>query len=224
VPWDTAGASDGSHGLKAVATDTVGQTATSSTVTVSTDNTAPAVALTSPGAGKAVRGTITVSASASDANGVVQVTFYDGTTAIGTDTDGSNGWSVPWDTASAAQGAHQVRARAWDVAGNTAVVAVKVSVDNVAPYEVAIRRPKAGATVKNIVTVSARAHDDLRVVRVAFFDGTTLIGTDTDGSDGWSVRWRTGWVNDGAHRLRAKAFDAAGNRTTSSSVKVIVAN
>src|SRR5438128_7745348 len=77
LAWITTTASNGSHTLTAVARDAAGNTATSSsvTVTVFNDSTPPAVSLTAPANGATVAGTVTISANATDNVGVVGVQF-----------------------------------------------------------------------------------------------------------------------------------------------------
>jgi hypothetical protein len=133
VTWNSTTASEGSHALTAVATDTIGQTATSAAVTVTVDRTAPTVSITAPSAGQTVMATIPVTADATDAtSAVTSVAFFvDGSTSIGTDTNGANGWSVSWNTATVGNGSRQLTAVATDRAGNTASSsAVPVVVDN----------------------------------------------------------------------------------------------
>lgn len=83
LTWDTTSVSDGPHSLSVVARDEAGNQQASS-ITVDVDNAAPSVSLTVPSDGVLVSGTaVTVSASASDAIGVVGVQFQvDGTNLI----------------------------------------------------------------------------------------------------------------------------------------------
>lgn len=90
----------------------------------------PVVAVTSPAEGATVSGTVTVSADATDDRGVAQVTFaVDGGT-IGTDADGTDGWSLPWDTTTTPDGAHSVQATATDTGGHSVSATVTVTVEN----------------------------------------------------------------------------------------------
>jgi hypothetical protein len=75
VPWNTATANEGSHALTAIARDAAGNRTTFITVSVIVDRTAPSVSITIPSNGSSVRGTITVSATASDNVGVAGVQF-----------------------------------------------------------------------------------------------------------------------------------------------------
>ncbi|MDZ4379463.1 MAG: Ig-like domain-containing protein, partial [Xanthomonadaceae bacterium] len=75
-------------------------------------NPPPSVSLTAPAAGAVVISgqTTTLTASASDADGVSKVEFFDGATPIATDTTAP--FSVPWS--STALGSHSLTARATD--------------------------------------------------------------------------------------------------------------
>jgi hypothetical protein len=78
--------------------------------------------------------------------------------------------------------------------------------------------------VSGTVTVRADASDDKGVTKVEFFDGTTSLGIDSNGSNGWSVSWNTTSAADGGHTLRAIATDSAGQTATSAAVQVTVSN
>jgi hypothetical protein len=189
------------------------------TTSTSTTDTPPTVTVSSPKAGDTVSGTVTVSANANDDHGVTQVQFFDNGTSIGTDTNGSDGWSVSWDTTKVGDGNHTLTAKATDTANQTTTSAdVGVTVSNTAtdnPPSVSITAPKTGDEVRGTVNVTASASDDHGVTQVQFFDEGTPIGTDTNGSDGWSVSWDTTTVTDGSHTLTAIATDTASQTATS---------
>ncbi|HEX6231030.1 MAG TPA: Ig-like domain-containing protein, partial [Actinomycetota bacterium] len=152
----------------------------------------PTVQITSPGEGATVSGTVQIVADASDDQGVTQVEFFDGATPIGTDTDGSNGWSVPWNTAGALEGPHTISATATDTIGQTGSDSNEVTVDNLdGPPTVTITDPASGSAAGGTVQIQADASDDKGVTQVQFFDGATPIGTDTNGANGWSASWDT---------------------------------
>jgi chitodextrinase len=78
--------------------------------------------------------------------------------------------------------------------------------------------------LKGTVTLNATASDSHSgIQRVEFLDGTTVLGSDT--SSPYSFSWNTTTATNGSHNLTARAFDNAGNSTTSSpSVAVTVDN
>jgi hypothetical protein len=123
VSWPNVAA--GSYSLTALAWDNAGASTRSAarTVTVSSSsssNQPPSVSLTSPTSGSAFNApaSITLSATASDADGTVaRVEFYSGTTLIGTDS--SSPYSMTWGNV--ASGAYALTAVARDNAGATTV-------------------------------------------------------------------------------------------------------
>jgi hypothetical protein len=129
--WSNVAA--GSYTITAKATDNLGAATTSapSTITVNA-NVPPTVALTAPASGAIyfAPATITLTASASDADGnVVRVDFYNGGTLIGTATNSP--FSVAWTNV--ASGTYTVTAQATDNGGAiTTSSPITVVVDGVA--------------------------------------------------------------------------------------------
>jgi hypothetical protein len=110
-------------------TDPEGATGTDTVAITVRDTTPPTVAVTSPGDGATVTGSITMKASASDAVGVGAVQFLVDGVVIGE--DATEPYEVPWDTRTASDGTHTLTARARDGAGNSAISApVRVTVAN----------------------------------------------------------------------------------------------
>ena len=93
-----------------------------------------------------------------------------------------------------------------------------------APPVVDVSQPAPGATVSGTVTVAADASDDKGVTQVAFFADGVQIGIDSDGSNGWTAPWNTTVIANGTHTLSAMATDTVGNKTSSGTVSVTVAN
>lgn len=79
------------------------------------------------------------------------------------------------------------------------------------PPEVAITSPASGTTYTTAQTVMivAAASDDDGVVKVEFYDGETLMGTDT--SAPYTYLWSFTEADNGTHNWTAKAYDASGN-------------
>lgn len=71
-------------------------------------------------------------------------------------------------------------------------------------------------TTTQTITLNATASDNVGVTKVEFYDGNTLLGTDT--SSPYSFAWAITSANNGSHSLMAKAYDAVGNIGTSSAV------
>jgi hypothetical protein len=95
-----------------------------------TDTTPPTIVVTAPAGGATVSGTITVTASASDASGIAGVQFQVDGANLGAE-DTTAPYSIPWDTATTSDGSHALTAVARDAAGNVATAApVAVTVSN----------------------------------------------------------------------------------------------
>jgi hypothetical protein len=82
--------------------------------------------------------------------------------------------------------------------------------------------PTAGATVSGTVSVTATASDNVGVTKVEFWIDGALKGTDT--SSPYSYSWVTTTYANSAHSIVAKAYDAAGNVKSSTTVTVTVNN
>jgi len=191
------------------------------------DTTAPTVSLSAPtgGASYTTAQSVAINATASDAVGVTRVEFYDGATLLGTDTTAP--YSFSWAITSANNGSHSLTAKAYDAAtnvGTSAAVSVTVNIataDTTAPT-VSLSAPTGGAsyTTAQSVAINATAADAVGVTRVEFYDGATLLGTDTTAP--YSFSWAITSANNGSHSLTAKAYDAATNVGTSAAVSVTV--
>lgn len=154
INWNTAGAANGSHSLRAVARDAAGNVTASSarSVTVqnqSSDMTLPSISLSAPSSGVTISGTVTVSASASDNVGVASVQFVLNGVNLGAP-DATAPYAISWNTAGAANGSHILQAIARDAAGNvrssssrTVIIANITSILPVVPSSCATPDPFA---------------------------------------------------------------------------------
>jgi hypothetical protein len=192
------------------------------------DRTPPVVSLTAPtsGATYTTAQTVSVSASASDNVAMRRVEFYRNGVLQGSDT--SAPYSFSWAVTSAVSGSHSWTARAVDASGNAATsAAVTVSVniagmaDTTSPT-VSMTAPASGAsyTTAQTVTVSASASDNVGVSRVEFYRNGVLQGTDTVSP--YSYAWSVTSANNGTQTWTARAYDTAGNATTSNGVSCTV--
>jgi hypothetical protein len=186
-------------------------------------NDPPVVTVTAPGEGATLTDQVTVTADATDSDGVDQVEFFAGGLSIGVDVDGGDGWSASWDTTAGPDGPVDVEATATDGLGATGTDQVNVTVDNLGPA-ITLTVPLDGATVfGTALTVAADATDAVGVDQVEFFAGGISIGVDVDGGDGWSVVWDTTTSAEGAVSLSATATDGMG-RTATAEISVTVDN
>lgn len=171
------------------------------------------VSVTQPADGATVSGVASLAATASDAAATVEFAV-DGT-PIGTDADGSDGWSVSWDTTTVGEGAHTVTVSAG--AGSSAASdSVTVTVDNLGDPVVALTHPVDGALLTGTVDVTADPTGTQGVQRVDFFLDGVLAASDTTSADGWAWAWNTVGDVEGAHVLTATVVDTAGQQSSDS--------
>lgn len=127
VPYsvDTTALADGTYTATLTVRDLAGNSASDS-VSVTIDNTAPSVALTSPTNNSNLRGTATIAWTVTEANPQAVWLIIDG---VQRDVTGTTSYS--WDTSKAGDGAHTVVVQAFDRAGNAGSASARVSTDNV---------------------------------------------------------------------------------------------
>ena len=189
------------------------------------DTTAPTVAISSPAASASVSSPVTVTVAASDNVGVSKVEFY--VNSVLQATDSASPYTFTWNTSALANGSYTLTAKAYDAAGNVGQsAAVSVIVNNpvadIIVPTVSVSAPANNATVSGTVSISAAASDNVGVSKVEFYLNGTLLGTDT--ASPYSFSWNSTSVVNGVYTLVAKAYDAAGNIGTSSTVSVTVNN
>ncbi|NHJ84958.1 MAG: hypothetical protein FK734_05820 [Asgard group archaeon] len=90
------------------------------------------------------------------------------------------------------------------------------------PPTVSITSPSNGATVSGTTTITASASDNVGVSSVVFYIDGSQVGTDTTAS--YTYSWDTTAYADGSHTIYARAYDAAGNYGTSTTITVTVDN
>jgi hypothetical protein len=219
-----SGVAAGTYSITARATDNLGATATSSAamITVNSDI-PPTVTLTSPAnnATFTTPVTITLSATASDADGTVtSVAFYYGNNLIGQDS--TSPYSVTWNNV-VVGGTYTLSAVATDNQGvETLSSPITITVNNPAP-SVTLTNPANNSSFLSpaAISVSASASDaNGTVAKVEFFSNGDKIG-EADSSP-FTYNW-TG-VPGGSYSLTAKATDNGGASTTSSAISVTVTN
>jgi hypothetical protein len=225
--WNSASGPDGSASISAVITDMAGNSTSTAGVSISVDNFAPAVSVSSPGAN--IRGTVTVSASAD--SDTTQVTFErrpaggGGWTTIAVDTGAP--WSAAFDTTTVPDGQYELRAIAVDAGANSGTSsAVTTRVDNTNPSGVLVR-PNDGSRVGgSAVTLEATATDAgsgvASVTWEAMPSGGSFSAIASDSSAPFTATWDVTGLPSIAHNLRIVVTDAAGNTFTSGQITVDV--
>jgi hypothetical protein len=209
---DSTAYPDGTHTLRARATDAAANTAFATlSVTirnsVNIDTTPPAVAIALPSAGSSVAGDVSVSGNASD-NGTVSKVEISVDGGSYSPAQGTATWRYTFDTMSLPNGAHTVTARATDEAGNAASALETVSVLNTTSLGPPVARPPMAPG-----TLSGFAFQDLN--RDGIFEageqpladehlflydaGDTYLGNTYTDAAGW---YQFDNLADGAYRVQ----------------------
>jgi chitodextrinase len=181
------------------------------------DTTAPTVSVTAPASGSYVRGDITLLATVSDAggSGVSKVDFLVDGAPAGTSTSTSSPYQLTWRSNSVPDGTHTVQAIATDGAGNpgqsSSVSFTVQNADTAAPT--APTNLQLVSNAYNKVDLSWTAStDNVGVTRYEVFrNGNSVGSTTTTTFSDTSVAANTSYT------YTVKAWDAAGNPSTSSS-------
>lgn len=201
-----------------------------STVRAAGDWTPPTVSMDAvPGY---VSGTVTVSATASDAEtGVASVLVESSPTGSGTWTTVCSGTTAPyscsWATSALTDGGYRLRATAKDNAGySTTSAVVTTVVDNALP---AVSMTAPAGTISGTVTLASTASDatsgvDNVVVQYSRNGASGWSAVCTDFSSPYSCSLDTTTLANGAIYFRAVATDRAGNTRTSASVSSTISN
>lgn len=141
---------------------------------------------------------------------------------------GTNG--ATW---AATAGTHTILANVDDVnrisesteSNNTLSTSLVVNSPDTTAPSVALTAPANGATATgNSNTISATASDTggSGVARVAFYVGSTLVGTDSLAP--YSLTWDSTTITNGSYAVTARAYDGANNTTTSASRSITINN
>jgi hypothetical protein len=247
--WVTGSLPPGAYEVNAVATDTAGNQAVSAKVTIFKDATSPVVpsgatttgggggttppplgaAITSPANGATVSGTVSVTMSATNAQGTPTFTLkVDNGATIASTASGSTA-SASWNTTGVANGTHTLNLTVTDGA-RTATAAIMVTVSNgtgggggdTTPPTVVITKPSNGAWTGNSIDVTASATDNAGLATLKFFgNGTQFAQVSCSGTSCASTQWwLTGSLPSGKHTITVVATDTAGNQTTSAPVVI----
>ncbi|WP_313382926.1 Ig-like domain-containing protein [Pantoea sp.] len=225
--FTTGALSNGVHPLSVTVRDALGNTsAASATVSINVDTVAPSAStlqIVNDVTGTVVANGASTSDSTPTLNGTAEagsrISIFDGGTLLGTVTAGSSGaWS--FTTSALAQGTHPLSVTVTDLAGNvSSATASTVIVDTTAPAAVTaltvsnnngstpVTIPNGGVTNDNTPLLSGSGEVG---ARISVYEGTTLLGTTTVGSNG-QCSLISPTLSGGAHTLTVTATDAAGN-------------
>ena len=187
---------------------------TTSTPVTFTVNAPPAVNIDLPadGASFVPPASITLSAQATDSDGTIDhVTFYHGANLIGT--DATPPFTATWGVVD--PGSYALSAMAFDHHGaSTLSSAVNITVLPNTPPTVTLTQSAPDTQLATLI-LTADAHDsDGSIVRVEFYNDTTLLGTAT--TPPFTYTWQN--VGPAHYTVYANAIDNGGASTTSPGV------
>jgi hypothetical protein len=230
IGLDTTKLTNTTHVITAVAVDSANTVVTSAGVSVTVNNQATAISITSPAANTTLSGSISLSATATPGTGLTisSVQFkVDGTLLTGTVTNIGNSYSMVLDTTKLTNTSHVIAAVVNDSA-NTAVTSAGVSVIvNNQPTAISVTSPAANATLSGSVTVSATATPGtgLTISSVQFkVDGNMLAGSISNSGNTYSILLDTMKLLNYSHVITAVAIDSANTVVTSAGVSVMINN
>ncbi len=218
-------ASTGTYVITAVATDTLGNVATSAStnVLVATNVAPTAVAISSASGSFALGVTATITANATDIDGsIASVQFLIDGVAIGTDT--TSPYSIAWTPTTAGTYAQTVIATD-NLGATTTSAAVNVTVTAGSSPAVNITSPVTGGflSANGSVTITATATGAtpaLTIANVRFFANGVLLGTGSVFP--YSATFLP--TATGSYTLKAIATDSAGNQASHSVTVTVQAN
>lgn len=126
-------------------------------------------------------------------------------------------------TSTSKNGADYLSKEVAEFAPQLIVVRDYATTSDTTPPSVSILEPGFDSTVSNMISVTAKATDNVKVRGVQFkLNGNNISTEDT--TDSYAVSLDTMAIPDGAHSLTAVARDYAGNIKTSSPVTILVNN
>ncbi|MEI6144608.1 MAG: Ig-like domain-containing protein [Candidatus Berkelbacteria bacterium] len=181
---------------------------------------APTVSISAPANDATVSGTVPFSASASDDNGVTKVAFYIDNNLLVEDSVAP--YETSFNSASYGNGAHTLRARATDTAGQTVDSTISITINNATMDSenptVAITDPSDNphAWANGNLHIAVTATDKIAVQKIEIYINDQLALTENSGSV--SAVWNYNNAPAGTYTLKAKSYDTSGNTAETSIV------
>jgi Rieske Fe-S protein len=194
-------------------------------VNVNIGNQAPTVTLLSSSNNVIANGSITLTATATAKTGTISsVEFFDGATSLGVVTAPTAFTKTIAFTATN-NGAHSYTAKATDSSGNSATstpaVAVTVNIPATPPTITLAAAPTSVTAAGSSTLTATVTPGSGTITKVEFFEGATLLGTDTTGPSYTFAPAYTS-ANNGTHTYTAKVTASDGSTATSTTASVIV--
>jgi len=211
---------EGTNTITISAKDTAGNQAlkTLAVVYIAPDTKTPEVTITSPVQADTYTtgdATISVSGTASDDHGLLQIDWNSSTGANGV-ASGTDNWSI--GTIQLVEGANVITVTAADDAGNkgSATLSVMYTIPDTTAPVVTITAPTSAdtfATENNRITLSGNASDDRGLDKISWTSSSDSSGT-AKGTDNWVVD--AIHLTEGSNVITITAIDTSGNQATDS--------
>lgn len=212
VPWNTTGVADGSYSLTARAFDINGSTTSNPAVTVTVDNTPPTSVVISGVAAK-VKGTVAVSATATDTN-LEKIEFrVDGGAPT---SDNSSPYTFNWDTTLVTNASHTLSATAFDRAGNQTTTSLSTTVDNQGPSGFTLSGTVVSQTQINLTWTASIDALSGPVTYDVYRSGTKITPTTIT----TTTYQATGLTAGTTYTFMIRAIDTLGNTTDSNILSI----
>lgn len=141
---------------------------TNHSLTSSATATSVNVKITNPKSGDVLSGTVNIQATASGDNSIREVIFYADDSSIGN--DAASPYICAWDTTKCSNGAHKIKAVAYDIQGKNSTTEISVSLNNKVGTI-------TGVTIKFLIVLAAANLQTTQQIQV---DGVTKINKTFD--------------------------------------------
>lgn len=158
-----------------------------------------------------VSGTVLVTAEAEGTYPVAQVEFFVNDESIGIDSDGTDGWSVSWDTTSYVDGGYIVSAIATDTEGLTGSDSAEVTVSNSTEVEGTMHL----STLDAVALRKGRSANWEAVFTAAILDatGSPVANATVTGSFSGAVSGTVSGVTDANGKVSFSSGNVSGSST-----------
>jgi hypothetical protein len=192
------------------------------------ENQIPTVTITSPNEGDIVSGLITITGTASDSDGFINITlvrFDDGSGGIAT---GTTNWSYTWDTTMISDGIHSIYAVSDDGINSSNIYITNVIVDNIPDTDnqipiINILSPNNEEKISGETIITGTAEDNDGSIKKVEIRINAESWNTASGTNNWSYLWNTTTTTDGRHTIYARCNDGY-NYSEVKSINITVKN
>lgn len=210
----------GTYGYPPAATKTWIANESSGPGTPAESDNVPSVSITAPSNGATISGSVPLSATASDDHSITKVVFYIDSATIVEDT------TAPYETTLAStsysNGAHTLKAKAYDSAGQTTDSTVSITINNATSDStnptVTITDPADNphSWTSGNLYLKATATDNVAVQKIEFYVNDILVATENAAII--ERLWSYAGTPAGSYVLKARSYDTSGNTADASIV------